>query len=79
MSLAQRLKEAKEAALAVKLSPMDAYAESLDETDRAALFDTVAAGALTLRALHEAVVAEGVKIGRDRFGSWAYANGYPRK
>jgi hypothetical protein len=77
MSLEQRIQEAKEAKQAPKLSPFEKWFEDREESDREALLAAVVTGGFSIRELFDIVRAEHAPIGRDRFGDWLRANGYP--
>ena len=80
MSLAERLQEAKEAAFAPKISPLEQWVDGLDDTDREALFGAVQASDLPIRVLFDAVKGfePPAPTSRENFAKWLRANGYRR-
>lgn len=79
-SLAERLKEAKEAATKPKTSPFEEWFNLLEDDDRESLLAHAQASDLPIRTLFEAVKAHEppAPISRENFASWLRANGYKR-
>lgn len=59
-------------------SPLDVWAASLSEKDRADLMEFAAHPGLSHSAFHRIVKSKGVAVGKDSVTGWRKAHGFPR-
>lgn len=72
------IRDALQAATVTPKNGFDAWLDTLEADDRAALIEAAPLTNLTHRAFLDVVKAHGAKVGRDRVTDWRKAHGFPR-